>query len=300
MKMNLNKINKNSKVLNISHADFDGISSSIVLSNFFKDIICKQATFSNIDDILKEIKYNDFDLVLVTDCFPKDPEVLNISDKILCLDHHPQSVELCNMKNIIAVPDNCGAVLTRNWVEAVFYCDLSHLNELLKYTNDYDLWIHNHSKSKMIETLFWKYEFDKFKERFMSGNVRFTKDEIEYLKNKRNDFRNTYDNLEVFELETINGCFCFVKEFINDIADRLLMKDGYEIAIVQNVNNNHTSIRTKDDNVHIGNILQELDIGGGHPKSGGFGKYSQNVQLRKDIETLEKYLFDNVENWRRL
>lgn len=297
--MNLLKINEISKVLNISHADFDGSSSSIVLSNFFKNIICKQATFSNIDDILKEIKYEDFDLVLVTDCFPKDPEVLNISDKIIVLDHHPKSVELCNMKNIIALPDNCGAVLTRNWVEAVFDIDLSHLNELLKYTNDYDLWIHNYPKSKMIENLFWKYEFDKFIKRFINGNTRFTKDEITYLKNKRNDFRKTYDNLEVFELETINGCFCFVKEFINDIAEKLLRDDGYEIAIVQNVNNNHTSIRTKDENVHIGNILQELDLGGGHRNAGGLRKYSKDIQLKNDIEKLEKYLFDNVENWRR-
>ncbi len=300
--MKTTKLNKFSKILNIHHADWDGINSSIVLSNYFKNLTAKAATFSNVDNIILKTDFKEYDAVILTDIFPKDPDVLNISPKILVLDHHQESSKLCNMENIIAFRDNCGAVLTKNWVEATFNVDLSHLNLLLKYTNDYDLWIHNHPKSKMLESLFWKYlkkgkaGFDKYRERFLDGNVRFTQEELDYLKKKREDFRKLYDNLEVFELETINGCIICVKEFINDIADKLLKKDGYEIVIVQNVNNSHVSIRTKDDNVNIGEILQTLGIGGGHPRSGGLADY---FKFEEDVLKLQNYLYENVKEWRK-
>jgi hypothetical protein len=296
------KLNKFSKICNIHHADWDGKNANLVLLNYFEHVTSVPATFSNVDKILLETKFEEYDKVILTDIFPKDPEVLNISKKILVLDHHQESSKLCNMNNIFAFTDNCGAVLTKNWVEATFNVDLSHLNLLLKYTNDYDLWIHNHPKSKMLEILFWKYlkqgktGFDKYAERFKDGNVRFTDDEIKYLKHKRFEFRKLYDNLEVFELEKINGCIICVKEFINDIADKLLKKDGYEIVIIQNVNNSHVSIRTKDDNVNIGEVLQNLEIGGGHRKSGGITDY---FKFKEDVSKLEKYLYENVTSWRK-
>jgi oligoribonuclease NrnB/cAMP/cGMP phosphodiesterase (DHH superfamily) len=297
--INLKNINENSKALNISHHDFDGVSCAIVLSNYFKDITCKSCTFSNIDSMIKKIEFEKYDVVFITDCFPKNPEILTISDKIIIIDHHQTSQKLCNMTNIISFGETCAAMLVKFWIEDKFKVSLSHLDNLIKLTNDYDLWTHNYKESKQIERLFWYYSYYDFKDRFLTGNVKFTDGEKLFLSKKEEEFDDLYNNLELFEMKSINGCFCAIDGFINDIADKLLHVDNYDVVIVQNLKNKNISVRSKDDDVNIGDILERLNIGGGHPKAGGF-TLREKIEYQKDnFEKLENYLFENIQQWRK-
>jgi len=284
--------------LNISHYDFDGGSCAIALSNFFENLTCKCSTFTNIDNMLSKLNYDEWDAVILTDCNPKDKSLLKVSPKLIMLDHHPEDESNGDIidGNLITVVDNCAAVLTKNWLEATFDIDLSHLNTFLTYTDDYDRWIHNHKKSKMINELFWLYGYYDFIKRFVSGNCRFTKTEIAHIRKKMKDFENLYFNLEVFELSRLNACFTFCTEFMNDVADRLIYKDGYDFVFIQNAKSKHVSIRVnKNVDIHIGHLLKKLDCGGGHPKAGGLATtYSDISKLEKEIFKIESAILEHV------
>lgn len=299
--MNPRKLRRSSRILSISHWDFDGVSCSIALSNYFKNIKCISCTFTNVDNIIERTNIDDYAAIFITDCFPKQAETFDLTDKIIVLDHHPGSQKLHNpSKNLYSVLDNCGAVLTKNWIESTYNFDLSHINNLLKYTNDYDLWIHRFPKSKMINELFWKYGDTKFRQRFMDGNTRFTNWELSFIRKRINEFKETFKKLEIFEFNKIKGCLIVVNNFINDLAHKLLKEEGYEIVLVQNARNKHISVRIESDDVDIGKILDELNVGGGHKKAGGFNvKHTTIDALKNDIKKIEDYCYERYESWRK-
>jgi len=290
--MNFYNLKPTNKILNISHYDFDGVSCAIVLSNYFKNITCECCSFVNIDKTIQKINFNEYDAVIITDCTPKDVSLLK-HDKIIVLDHHPAFEEIPN-ENAFIVTDNCAAVLVKNFVETTFNVDLSYLDNLLKYTNDYDLWIHKHKKSKLINELFWRYGYFGFKGRFQSGNVRFTLDEINFLRSKKKEFIEVYNNLEIFDFDKINACFIVGSAFLNDIAERLLYVDNYEMILIQNPKNKHISLRIKDDVANVGEMLANLRIGGGHPKAGGIDVLYQNLnEMKNDFIRIENYVLEH-------
>jgi len=298
--MNPKTLTRDSRILSISHWDFDGVTCSIVLSNYFRNIKCISCTFTNVDSIIEKTNVSDYDAIFITDCYPKQAESLDKTDKIIVLDHHPASQSIFNAdRNIYSIDGVCGALLTKNWVEATYNIKLSNLDNLVRYANDYDLWIHNWHKSRFINELFWKYGDTKFRMRFMNGDVKLTKWELNFLRERRKEFAETYDNLNVFEFGTINACFVPVTQFLNDIADALLSKDGYKMVLVQNARSKHISVRCRGD-IDIGNVLDTLQLGGGHASAGGFSNKESNMdKLKLDFKKLETYLYDNYPDWRK-
>jgi len=298
--MNPSDLKPKSNVLSISHFDFDGVSCAIALAGYFKNLKCKSCTFSNIDGMLKKTNFDDYDAVFLTDCHPKDEHLMNISDKLIVLDHHP-FVDEITRENVYSITDNCAAILTKNWLEATYNISISHLDTFLKYTDDYDRWIHQYKKSKMIECLFWRYGYYNFKDRFITGSTQFNQDEITYIRQQMADFNKIYNELELFEFESINACLTSTNKFINDISDKMLYYDNYQLTVVRNSKSGHTSVRTrKDNNINIGEILKDLDIGGGHPKAGGLAVDHKELEtLIIDLNKLEKYLYDNFKEIRK-
>jgi nanoRNase/pAp phosphatase (c-di-AMP/oligoRNAs hydrolase) len=253
-----------------------------------------------VDNILEKTKFDEYDAVIITDCHPKFADSLTLSEKIIILDHHPHPYHNPD-KNYYSIRGICGALVTKCWVESTFNIKLSNLDTLIQYTNDYDLWIHKHHKSRFINELFWKYGDIQFRNRFMSGNVRFTSSEVAFLRKRRKEFVDTYDKLEIFEFEKINACFVSVSQFVNDLAERLMKIDGYNMAIVQNPRGRRVSVRQNDDDVNIGEVLENLGIGGGHGKSGGLDKaYSNLSELKKEFDRLEEYLYEKYPSWRKV
>jgi len=299
--MNPKKLTRDSRILSISHWDFDGVTCSIVLANYFKNIKCISCTFTNVDSIIEKTNLEDYDAIFVTDCFPKQVETLDSTDKIIILDHHQGSKKIFNPeKNIYSIDGVCGALLTKNWVEETYNINLNHLNDLVRYANDYDLWIHNWHKSRFINELFWKMGDTKFRMRFMNGDVRFTPQELSFFRQRRKEFFETYDKLLVFEFEKINACFVPVTQFLNDIADRLLYKDGYELVLVQNARSKHISVRSKSDDVNLGKIINDLNLGGGHGKAAAFNNREGNIEkLKESFQVLEDYIYENYPQWRK-
>lgn len=297
------KLNTKSKIINIHHKDLDGVGSSIIIKNSFRNPIYISAKYQTIGESLLSINYDDIDAVIITDVSPDDDTVKRLGDiwneKILLLDHHDTAVRLHDPDNMKFVhPGECGMMITKKFFEKYYKFKFDHLDYLTYVVNDYDMWIKEDPKCEDLNLMYLRYWDEKFRERFYKGFTDFDFEEKLYLEEQHQEFRETYDRLDVWDLDSINACLFVSQKWTNEIADKLLNEKGYDIAINKNPKTQSCSVRSIVKDIHLGDILSGLGIGGGHKEAGGF--WEPNVlKFREKLNSLEKALYDNCEDIRR-
>jgi oligoribonuclease NrnB/cAMP/cGMP phosphodiesterase (DHH superfamily) len=292
------------KVLNISHTDLDGVTSAICVSNTFTDVETIYTTYGwNMDQLFAKWEgaptvFQKYDLVIFTDVsmgvdkLKRLFKIFQIGDyqgEFVFLDHHEASKDIHNPKsNIYVLDDISGAGITKNWCETVIGVDLSHLEQLVKYTNDYDLWKHKYKQSKQLQYLL-DAEFNRdrkdglylFQEKYMNG-IDFnnlTQEQQDTIRWKENMLEDAWENLQVDVYPGTKIAFIMVPgDIINEMAQRLLTDPTFEIDLVINfpLNKLGGSMRANDignmnlnDFIHI--IGDHIGIaGGGHKTAAGF------------------------------
>jgi len=267
----LKNIPRDSTVRSISHCDLDGAVCQIILGHIFKNITYLSTSFYKIDDVIESVDYDKYDFVFVTDINPENRELLNLSEKIILIDHHESSIEANNPSKMhYVMPGKCAAYRTKVFVEKYFNVKLEHLDELVRLTNDYDEWELKYPESKRLNDLmFYKYRPAKFRNLFFDGRTTFTEEEEEWLEMRDKEFARLYESLTVFDFEKINGCIVQSKEFINEICDKLMKEESYTIVFCRNPYHGRVSIRHNIEGLDMGTILKEKGWGGGHCQSAG-------------------------------
>lgn len=290
----MKNIPRESKVLSISHNDLDGCTAQIILGHVFKDISYLNASFYKIDSIMESIEYLKYDFVFLTDINPTDLKLLDLSDNIILLDHHESAIEAnIPSKMHFVVPGHCASHLTKKFVKKYYGLGLEHLDDLVRLTNDYDMWHLKYPESKLINDLmFYYYKPRKFRELFFDGRTTFTDEEKEWLDMRAKEFERRYQSLTVFDCEHIKGCVVQSEEFINEICDRLMKEEGYDIVFCRNPFHGRVSIRHKIEGLNIGEILKNLGFGGGHSASAGL--FCENInQFQERLEIIENIISNN-------
>lgn len=266
----MKEIKLTDKVMLITHSDFDGCVSAILIESLFKNITTIYTNFDDVNKHLAVLDYKKYDWVILTDIHPESKELLN-NPKIILLDHHSSAKQFHDpQNNRFVITKCCGALVVKRFLERYFKVDLSKFSSLCYLADDFDRWIHNNKKSKMINELYYRYWNEKFKERFKDGDTRLTQDEIKYIRRRMEEFKAVWKDLEIYELPQINGCFIIVEDFLNDVCDKLIKEQGYNVVIAMNPKNKHISIRHNIPQFNMGGLLSYLEIGGGHPEACGF------------------------------
>lgn len=292
-------LNRNNRVLNVSHKDYDGCASSIVIQNVFKKVDFKYLKYGEVNSYLKTINYNDYDVVILTDISPETVEAFDISDKLFLLDHHQSALQynnpaLCRIVNT----EQCATVLVKKFFESLHGIDLGYLNEFCSIVDDYDRWIMSDSRSWAMNELYFFYYESDFRRRFMNGNVKFSEDELDYIKKQKKALDETYKNLTIYKCDKVNMCFFLESRFVNDLCHRAMNEDGFDVAIC--INSRNCSVRTKFEGLDLGNTLKTLfkDNSGGHERAAAF-RLGLNEELSHKIDMLENYLYENFKEIRR-
>ena len=292
------------KVLNISHTDLDGVTSAISIANTFTEVETIYTTYGwNMDKLFAKwdaapTVFQKYDLVIFTDVsmdMDKMKKLLNLfqvgqyQGEFAFLDHHEGSKELHNPANNWLVIENVsGSLLTQRWCQTTFKVDLSFLDQLVKYTNDYDLWIHKHKESKQLQYLLdAEFKKDKdnalynFGEKYMNGIdfTNLTTEEQDIIKWKENYLDDSWDKLEVDQFPGTRVALIMVDGgLVNEMCERLLNDKSFGIDFVINFPLNRTggSIRANAiGNMNVNDFLKivgkHLGIaGGGHKLAAGF------------------------------
>ena len=296
----MKKILKTDNILSISHKYCtDGSTCQILLSNVFNNITFRNATYFEIDNVLDTTNFDQYDRVFLTDISPSDVRYLDLSDKIVLLDHHGTAEEYSDPKKMrYVLTENSASKLTKNFLESYFNISLSYLNDLVHVVNDYDLWIHNNFKGRFLNELFFFYWETKFRKRFISGDTRFTEKEVKFLRKRKQQFIELYNSLTVHDLPRIKGCFFKENQFVNDLSDKLMNDEGYKIVFCQKPRLKNISVRSRIDEVHIGNVLKDLGIGGGHHDAGGINSMDI-ADVEKNLFKIEEIIYEKSESSRR-
>jgi nanoRNase/pAp phosphatase (c-di-AMP/oligoRNAs hydrolase) len=138
---------------------------------------------------------------------------------------------------------------------------------------------------------------DEFRIRFKDGFTVFRDYEKQFLDYQDKKFNQIYDNLDVSCFSKIKACYFSGQDFINEVCEKLMFEEGFSIVFCYNTRTNRISIRTKEDNIDLGEILKKLDFGGGHPKAAGMNLCSTNL-LQERLENIENYMYKHFENVR--
>jgi len=295
-------LTKNSRILNISHDDMDGSGSVIPLYNYFENLNTLRVKYDKIDLCVENINYNKYDAVILTDISPSDPDLVKDVDNLIILDHHISSICNHDPENMRFVyVGESASKLSQKFVSMYFNEDLSYLDKLINYINDYDMWIDPYGNSWYFNLLhYWylkkdKFTYVKFVQRFCDGNIVFNEDEQNYLTQRKHELEQNWDKVknDYYTLQyNINGALIFENDFVNEIAHRLM--DEFNIDMVINIHPRtfRGSIRCNNKDIAMGNILKELKIGGGHDAAAGF--YNKDMEgCKVNIDTLCKHLSKN-------
>ncbi len=291
-------LDRNARVLNISHLDLDGAAASIIVANVFNNVKYRYFRYDEVDQFLRTTDLSEYDVILLTDISPNDSLLLEDIPNSFLLDHHDSALCQHNpQNNRIVLNGKSAALLCKEFFESLYNIDLSYLNEFCTVVNDYDMWINNDVRGWCLNELHFKYWSDVFRNRFIDGSLNFNEDETNFIKERRSKFKKVFKETEIFELETINGCFVMANEFVNDICSDIL-KTGSEIVICLNPRNRNCSIRVADNGVHIGQILKELEFGGGHKQAGGI-REPDSIKFKTKLDILENLLYNRYASIRR-
>jgi oligoribonuclease NrnB/cAMP/cGMP phosphodiesterase (DHH superfamily) len=262
----MKNISKDSKVCIATHVDLDGSMCALILSKVFHDITIFDTSFYKVDSLLENLDYDKYDFVFLTDIHPDKKSNLYLSDKIILLDHHESAMEMNDPSKMhYIVPGKCAAHLVKKFAEKYFHIDLSYLDDIVRLCNDYDMWELKYPESKSLnDIMFYLYRPKKFREKFNDGRTTFTEDELTWLKMREKKFQKLYKELQVFEFDKINGCVVESREFINEICDKLMKEDGYNIVFCRNPSHGRVSVRHNIEGLDMGGMLKKHGIGGGH------------------------------------
>jgi oligoribonuclease NrnB/cAMP/cGMP phosphodiesterase (DHH superfamily) len=295
----MNRINKNDNILILTHNDLDSAGTVIVLSSIFKNIEIISTNYRNVDMYLAKIDYNKFKHILMTDISPSQNLLLNISDKIKLWDHHETAL-FCHDPSKMRFIDisKCATIIIKEFFEKYFNVDLKQYDLFCKLINDYDLFLRKDMRSWGLNELFYKIGYRKFLIRFANGKINFSQEEFLYIKERYNQYKRCYDNLEVNELSTIKGCFIIASEFMNDLASDLMKFEGYKIVFIYDPTHESLSIRQCLPDLNIGQFLKDLQIGGGHHDAAGIKRTGKDI-IQPTLKLLEKLLYEKYEGLRK-
>ena len=298
-----------SKILNVSHHGcMDGSGSSIPIYNNFDKAFYIRAKYDKIDEIANDIDYDKYDAVIFTDISPSKVSLLEGIKNVVIIDHHKTATHNHNPDNMRFVYQGESASFqTQKFFSYYFSKDQSYLDELFKHINDYDMWINPIGKSWQLSLLHYYYlkkdnfQHKDFIKRFCTGDVRFKPDEAEYIEKQEKILKTRWNEIhkgECFNLPNdINGCLIRENNYVNELLHRVMDELGYKIAINQNPNTFQCSVRCGLESVPVGDILQEIGIGGGHNDAGGFHNETI-VDFKLSLVKLCKHLYDNYKELR--
>jgi oligoribonuclease NrnB/cAMP/cGMP phosphodiesterase (DHH superfamily) len=282
-------LKKGSQVLQITHANCaDGSGCTVVLENCPINLTSKPVKYNEIDSVLEETDFSAYDVVLITDISPSEEKYLDLADNIILVDHHETALRFHNPDKMRYVTqDYCGAVFTAEFAEYVWGVDLEFLYEFLELTNDYDMWIKADPKSDELNMIYYNIWHKRYVKRFIDGDINFTKEEREFIRNRKEEMRTQFENLDIAEIGLEDGCFICVEKFVNEMCDSLMEEEDYKLVFSYNSRNKNCSVRCSYDEVNIGQVLQDLGFGGGHAGAGGMTEKSMDELEKKITKIVE-------------
>jgi len=241
------------------------------------------------DFLLSElIQYRDTDIMLVdVSCSTEMAKYIEKSifaNNVTILDHHKSAASLNNFPFCVVDESglNCGSKIFYDWI-LKYVSNLTKLlryKELVKLTNDVDLWQHNYPESRELADFHKILGQELFIERFVknpNSDLSCQESYLTTIYNKKREIEtaNRKKNIKKF-VKTINGVNYNFAILFTHGADQSLLghaitdDPSMDVDVVILINGNNVSLRCKDSCVLDLSELAQRFGGGGHKKASSF------------------------------
>ncbi len=274
------------------HRDLDGAVCAILLRKVFPDIKVIATTYAKINELFDEnilkssVKYDNIFITDISIDEERFKDFINESSNIHFIDHHPREVKSI-IKSQLHNTNFSGCLLTRAFLSRKYGIEFDKkMGNLVKFGNDFDLWIHQYGLSKILNRVYYYYNFDKFIERFKDGFDTFNDEEMQFIKKNNEYLKNVIKNLEYVKLTDYLIVTHTSEGNIDEIGDYLLkFNQGVDTVFIYNTASKSLSLRGKYNGVDYGQFLKQFG-GGGHKEAAGL-----KVTLMSDLEkVIESYV----------
>jgi hypothetical protein len=194
------------------------------------------------------------------------------------------------MKNHSYNPEKSTSLLTYEWFSKKR--DISHLEELTNYANDYDLFIHEHKISWLLSDLFYHYWMEKFIKRFESGQILpFTENEKKYLLDLKKDrlktFIRTKETMRLNKNEFGKFYLIFNSDHLDYMGWRLKNEnDDNADFVIFVIDKNRLSFRRLNDDIDLIDLMGHVGVKD-HPSAAGL----VDVDLTDSSDPVTKKFF---------
>lgn len=308
------------KVKLFSHTDLDGVGCVVVAKHAFSDLDFEMLNYDEIDgrisQFIEEGKYNEYDLIFITDISVKEQVaqkidmVNSISHSWVLLDHHPTALGLNKYDWATVNPiqfsrydeqeeKSSGTSMLHQYLIANDMLDFSYVNErdlaldiFVEYVRQYDTWEwntkYNHIEPKKLNDLYYIIGREEFIDRFsVDPNPTFTETEkliLELEQQRIDKYVESNEEKMVFKNVLGHGAgIVFADKYHSELGN-IISKNHPEIDMVVIVNpaSSAMSFRTVKDNINLGEVAKHWG-GGGHPMAAGAPISKEKMEKIMDI-----------------
>lgn len=291
----------------ITHNDLDGVACGILHRKHFggnseQHYVGNHEVAETINRIIGEQRLlGSTANIQITDVSPgKDTaRVLNEYDgNVSLIDHHLSALWLTDV-----YPDwaqvYVGKSATRLFFESLQeYDTVSEYADFVMLVDDYDMWTHSDSRSKIMNRLFYLVGIQSFVERFLDNSaVAFTDTEVEILEvdsiSYKRYVRRVGVGMKVYYWdEDFRMGIAYADRYQSELANDLMVIYDLAFVVLVDVNMRKVSLRSRG-NFDVSKIAERLG-GGGHLNSSGFYLRPHDDISDKHIDEIVRLAFEEV------
>ena len=271
----------------------DGMGCQLIMEKVFERVIVMKSTPQKVETLINNIDPSKYKAIVLADISTQNEEFLMLP-QVMMVDHHDTAENMHDPDNAVFIYNfESGTKLLWRVIEAAIKKPLKKYSDLVDLINDYDLWEHKDPRSKKLAKLFYnRTSDDEFAERFWGFKVKFTEAEEKVFEEQAIEYEQTYSQLDIFELEDSNTVFAIHNSYNNDLCHDMMKRNNAEVAILFNPITRGGSIRTLSEEIHLGEMVQSMGIGGGHPMAAGF-KCRTDDDLQDTLADIDQYIYRN-------
>lgn len=286
------------KINVLTHYDLDGAGSAIAAAEYLdlSNLDIHFTGYNNIENKLKKIKELGENL-LILDLSLEQKHIDFIAQnfkKVFLIDHHQSSLDKNYPFKTTIDTSRCAAMLTSEYFQNKLNIEpFGEFLYFIEHVNDYDMFTLNLFQSRILNNIFWTYEYPiNFVYDYLGGfkNHQHWMSSEQYKKGLK---------IEKEKKDYINNCFSFSeKNFRVIVADKYISDiplhfDEQNFLIIRPKNT--ISFRTKNvDLSKFYDILNEngFEGSGGHPNAGGTQLKNENnlTELEKISDLFYEYI----------
>lgn len=278
-------LTKDSSVLLLTHAScLDGTTCQMLMQSVLPQTVVVKLSPTKVDEYVSSLTTNAFDVIIIADISTRNTDFL-LKDNVIMVDHHDSALAFNDPSTLTFVNNSaCGSKLLWLMLQMIFKTELKY-SDFIEVVNDHDLWILKDERSRLLNALMYELGDSKFIERFKSFKLKLTDADVSWFNTRIAKVKADATNMQIEDLGYGVGLY-FDNEYNNDLMHEILQIREYHTILTYKPKFGGVSVRTKHESLHLGEILSDASIGGGHRHAGGFRSKTQEEFLK----SLKKFM----------